>query len=163
MSYRHGLDIIAGNGTVPYVNTNTGNWEYAGQDSGIQAIPIKMTISQYETAKNQGAIESDKMYFITDSVSILYKNVVVQPSNWIDTNGKFVANIQLSELKSTDTVFIDLSSSLSDDTYIEQYSELKNDNIVRVTVTDGNLRLLAIEKPSMSLNLDVSAIKCIVR
>ena len=163
MSYRRGTKLIAGAGATPYINERTGNWEICGIDTGVQAIPTKVSVDEYNNLVKSGTINEKGIYFITDASPILYRNKTISSSNWVKvSDDRYTNTIVLAGVTATDTIMVDIASSVSDDDYLVYKNALAEANVQRFRSSDGAIVIVSSTPVNVNLLVDITVTKCIV-
>lgn len=163
MSYRQGLNLIAGSGATPYINSQTGNWEIGGIDTGIQAIQTKISVKEYDDLIKSGKYDNNKMYFITNTSPLLFVNKKILSANWSKiTDTRYENVIPVEGITSTDIVMIDIASSLSDDAYIQSKSVLDEINIQRIRSAENSVVIVTSAPINTDISVDIVVTKCMI-
>lgn len=125
MSVRIGTRLIAGVGSVPTIDFNTGCWVIAGINTGIQAVAYRQL------------------------------NVVLDKANWEadDSTNLYSYNLTISGISAESSISIDIAASLNDVDYITQKYEL--DKIVRGRVSNPDTITFIAKKLPETMTVDI--------
>ena len=163
MSFRQGLELIAGAGATPYINEQTGNWEIGGVDTGVPAKQIKVSVSEYNELIKSGRFDNNKLYFLTDSTPLLFTDKQVLSSNWTKiTDTRYENVISIQGVSPTDIVMVDIASSVSDDIYVEHKSLMDEAGIQRIRSTNNNVVIVASSPINTNILVDITVTKCVL-
>ena len=163
MSFRQGLELIAGTGTAPCINEQTGNWEIGGIDTGVPAKQIKVSVSEYNELIKNGQFDDNKLYFLTDSTPLLFTDKQVLSSNWTKiTDTRYENVIPIHGVSPTDIVMVDIASSVSDDIYVEHKSLMNEASIQRIRSTNNNVVIVASSPINTNILVDITVTKCVL-
>lgn len=163
MSYRKGRRLIAGAGYTPYINERTGNWEICGVDTGYQATQTRVTVDQYNELIRSGAFDPTRNYFITDSAPVIYPDKVIPVSGWLkDADGRYTNTITISGITTTDTVMVDIASSVSDEEYVTYKSAMDSTGIQRIRTATNAVVLVASTPLNINVPVDITITKSII-
>lgn len=161
MAIYQGLRLIAGSGTSPFIDKD-GYWNVAGNKLA-QALPVKVTAEEYSDMINNNTLDENIKYEIIDGVPMLYTDVKLSASSWVDgSNNTFSYKITTDKIKTTDLVSIDIANSLSLEDYVTQQTYLQKARIQRIQLTTTGIILHGFGlKPSTDIFVDISAVRTI--
>lgn len=125
MSVRIGTRLIAGVGSVPTIDFDTGCWVIAGINTGIQAVAYRQL------------------------------NVTLDKANWEadDSTNLYSYNLTISGISAESSISIDIAASLNDVDYITQKYEL--DKIVRGRVSNPDTITFIAKKLPETMTVDI--------
>lgn len=163
MSFRQGLELIAGAGAAPCINEQTGNWEIGGVDTGVPAKQIKVSVSEYNELIKSGRFDNNKLYFLTDSTPLLFTDKQVLSSNWTKiTDTRYENVISIQGVSPTDIVMVDIASGVSDDIYVEHKSLMDEAGIQRIRSANNNVVIVASSPINTNILVDITVTKCVL-